>query len=100
MLLAFPTGAVMVKAALETSWPVLPAASEATTFTTALVVGVLGTVQANDPELVRPLAIVVNDPPPSVEYARSTAVTPTLSVAVQVMLWIVPAVQVSPPLGA
>src|SRR5882672_2345550 len=38
--------------------------------------------------------------PPSIEYSTSTEVTPTLSVAVHVTVWVEPAFQDSPPAGA
>ena len=57
-----------------------------------------GTVHANEPVFAIPVAIVVRKlAPPSVEYARSIAVTPTLSVAFQVMFWAEP---VAPALAA
>ena len=37
--------------------------------------------------------------PPSVDQVRSIAVTPKLSVAVQVMSWMLPVTQLSPPFG-
>ena len=54
---------LMVNAASETSSPLLAAASWATTFTKALVVGSLGTVQLKVPSLVSPRAMVLKVPP-------------------------------------
>src|SRR5262249_32973561 len=78
----------------------LPLPSCASTRTRAVVVRITGSVHANVPEFAIPVAIAVgNVAPPSFENARSIVLTTTLSVAVQVMLWIVPAPQRSPPTG-
>src|SRR5262249_25185334 len=100
-----PALAVIVQPVMEKfTWlesePTLPAAALALTPTRAWFENSPGSVHANVPELAMPVAIAVgNVAPPSVESARSTAVTPALSVAVQVMLCAEPPVQLSPPTG-
>ena len=90
----------IVKLVALESAPRFPAASCARTLTRAAVPAVFGTVQAWEPELAMPLAIALGKvAPPFVEYARSTLVTPTLSVADQVMECDAPAFQSSPPTG-
>src|SRR5437899_11701127 len=98
-----PALAVIVQPAMEKfvwleSEPTLPAASLALTRTRAWVESSAGSVQANVPEFAIPVAIAVgNVAPPSVESARSTAVTAALSVAVHVMLCTEPPAQLSLP---
>ena len=86
--------------ALE-SRAVLPAASRAMIRTRTVPLGVFGTVQAREPVLAIPVAITFGKlVPPLVEYARSTDVTDTLSLAFQVMVRAEPVSQISPPSGA
>src|SRR5262245_55795745 len=95
------SGGLMVKAALDTSKPLLPAASYAITFTNALLDGVLGMIQLYEPVLAMPVAIGLKVPAePSVAYRMSTDVTLTLSVAVHLINCVESAVQFSLPLGA
>src|SRR5438128_7521671 len=76
----------MVKFPSPASAAAFPAASWAVARTRAVVVGALGTVQPKVPELATPEAIVFGKvAPPSDDQARSTLVTPTLSLAVQVI---------------
>src|SRR5262249_44013797 len=72
-------------------------ASRAVTRTRAWLVSDSGTVQLNVPVFASPVAIVAGyDAPPFVDNARSTDVTPTSSLAVQVMAWTLAAAQLSP----
>ena len=90
----------MVKFVCVESEPMLPPASCAMARTRDVELVVSGSTQANVPVLPSPVAMLVgNVAPPSVESARSTPVTPTLSVAVHVMLWLLPTFQISPPAG-
>src|SRR5689334_7503206 len=92
-------GLRIVKSASLASLPVVHA-SCAVTRTRACVVGVFGTVHAKLPVFAIPVAITFGYvAPPSVEYARSTLVTATLSVAVQVIVCGDPISHVSPPFG-
>ena len=100
-----PALAVTVQPVIEKfvwleSEPTLPEPSNARTRTRAVLVRFTGTDQLNEPEFAMPVAIAVgNVAPPSVDSARSTEATTTLSVAVQVIGCDVPAAQLSPPAG-
>jgi hypothetical protein len=85
----------MVKLALLTSEGVPVLASE--TLTREVVEGVLGITQDSDPSLGVLAAMVIQLEPALVEYSNLTlAIVP---VEVQVMLWLLPTHQFSPPLG-
>src|SRR6185369_14650026 len=82
------------------SEPMLPVPSCASTRTRAWFVSTTGSVHAYVPVFERPVAIEVgNVAPPFVDSARSIVPTTMSSVAVHVMLWTVPAPQLSPPTG-
>jgi hypothetical protein len=92
---------VIENTAFDTSWVAWPAASCAVTRIKAwLVVGSV-TSQENVPVFAMPVAMDVYGPAaPFRDSSRSTVVTAALSVAVQVMLVLVPATSVWPPFGA
>jgi hypothetical protein len=89
------TCGAMVKLALLTSEGVPVLASE--TLTREVVEGVLGITQDSDPSLGVLAIIVIQLEPALVEYSNFTLVM--LPVEVQVMLWLLPTHQLSPPLG-
>jgi hypothetical protein len=85
---------VMVNAASLTSLAVPPAS---VTRTFAAVDALFGTVHAYDPALAAVLDVTVVHVVPSSVYSSFTLVTP---LDVQVMAWLLPPAQLSPPLGA
>src|SRR5437660_1794296 len=90
----------MVKFASPRSTPRLATASWARTRTRASGPTALATIHSRLPVLDSPTPTSVKLEPPSLEYATSTVVTATLSVAVQLMRRVEPTTQASPPFGA
>src|ERR1044072_5549033 len=98
--LAVTVQPVIAKLVWLESEPTLPALSNARPRTRAVGGRFKGTVPLNEAEFAIAVAMGVgNVAPPSVDSARSTAETSTLSVAVHVIGWMLEAAQLSPPAG-
>jgi hypothetical protein len=90
-----------VNTASLASFAVFAWMSTAAARTSAVALGLLGTVQLNEPEFASPLATGSQLEPLFTEYSSvmPLAATPSGSVAVQVIACDEPAIQVSPPFG-